>query len=273
MRERTRRPERSGRSAFVTGMTLEALLFDLWGTLVVDNPQREGARRAELRLRLLREALASSGLSYSEEAIGEALPAFLKEHEALHAGGRDISAPEKAELFLESMEPRLARRLPPETLRAVEEALVSPGRLTPPLPALGAREVLEEAQGRGLALGLVSNTGVTPGYVLRDVLAGHGLLPYFRILTFSDEARLAKPSPQVYRCTLEALGADPRRAVFIGDHPRLDVAGPQAVGMWTVQVGDQQLDGVRPHARIPALSELFAALQRLGLLARWPVGV
>ncbi len=246
-------------------MTLEALLFDLWGTLVVDSPERSEPRAAT-RLRLLREALGSSGLSYSEDAISAAFPAFLKEHEALHADGRDISAPEKAELFLESLEPRLARRLGPDGVRAVEEALVTPGRLTPPLPAPGAREVLEEARGRGLELGLVSNTGVTPGYVLRDVLAGHGLLPYLRVLTFSDEARLAKPSPQVYRCTLEALGAEPRGAVFIGDHPRLDVAGPQAIGMWAVQVGDQELDGVRPHARIDALSELFPALERLGVL-------
>ena len=32
------------------------------------------------------------------------------------------------------------------------------------------------------------------------------------------------------------------------------------------QVGDQQLDGVEPDARIETLEELFPGLQRLGLV-------
>jgi putative hydrolase of the HAD superfamily len=117
-----------------------------------------------------------------------------------------------------------------------------------------------------LIIGLISNTGITPGYVLRGLLADYGLLPYFRILTFSDEARLAKPAEEIFRCTLEALEVQAAEAVFVGDMPELDVVGPQAVRMWAVQVGDRQLDGVRPHARIDGLPELFPALERLGLV-------
>ena len=169
--------------------------------------------------------------------------------------------------FLERIEPDLAGRFGTDAWRAIEDALVAPGRLLPPLPAPGAVGVLQEAQRRGLALGLISNTGLTPGYVLREILADHGLLSLFQVLTFSDEARLAKPAAEIFHCTLEALGVQPADALFIGDMPALDVAGPQAVGMYAVQVGDQQLDGVQPHARIDALPELFPALDRLGLLA------
>ncbi len=246
-------------------MAIRALVFDLWGTLLLDSPQKQEPR-GRTRVRLACEALAAAGRPYPEEAVASALEAFSEEHRALHAQGRDIAAPERVELFLEQIEPGLGRRLPPDALRAVEDALATPGRLTPPLPAPGAGETLQEAQRRGLALGLISNTGLTPGYVLREVLADHGLLPYLQVLTFSDEARLVKPAEGIFRCTLEALGVEPAAAVFIGDMPALDVGGPQAVGMWAVQVGDQHLDGVEPHARIDGLPDLFPALERLGLL-------
>ena len=247
-------------------MPIRALLFDLWGTLVLDDPQRNEPRRAT-RVRLTLEALRSAGHTFPEEKVAAALRTLSREHGRLHSQGLDIAVPEKVERFLNEVEPELAQRLPPGALLAVEDALVTPGRLTPPFPAPGAIDALREAQARGLALGLISNTGLTPGYVLREVLADHGLLSFFQVLTFSDEARLAKPAAEVFHCTLEGLAVQPADAVFVGDIPALDVAGPQTVGMWAVQVGDRRLDGVQPHARIDALSELFPALERLGLLA------
>ncbi len=247
-------------------MAIRALVFDLWGTLIVDDPQRDEPRRAT-RARLALEALRSAGCPYPEETVTAALRSLGREHGVLHGQGRDISVPEKVELLLERIEPGLAQQLSPDALRAVERALVTPGRLSPPMPASGAMDVLLDAQRRDLALGLISNTGVTPGYVLREILADFGLLPYLQVLTFSDEACLAKPAKEIFSCTLEALAVEPDAAVFIGDTPAIDVAGPQAVGMWAVQVGDQQLDGVRPHARIDALPALFPALEDLGLLA------
>jgi putative hydrolase of the HAD superfamily len=248
-------------------MPIRALLFDLWGTLVyVDDPQYVDPLRAA-RVRLTLEALRGVGHPYPEETVTVALRTLGREHGTLHSQGRDIAVPEKVERFLNYLEPNLAQRVSPSTLRAVEEALVAPGRITPPFPVPGALEALQKAQARSLALGLISNTGLTPGYVLREVLADHGLLSFFQVLTFSDEARLAKPAAAIFHCTLEALGVQPADAVFVGDMPALDVAGPQAVGMYAVQVGDQQLDGVQPHARIDALPELFPALERLGLLA------
>ena len=107
---------------------------------------------------------------------------------------------------------------------------------------------------------------MTPGYVLREILDELGLLEYLEAMTFSNEARLVKPTEAVYTCTLEVLGVDAREAVFIGDSPGPDVAAPQQLGMTAVQIGDQQLDGVTPDARLETLDELFPALVRLGLV-------
>lgn len=247
--------------------TIKALMFDLWGTLAIDTPEASQSRSA-IRLRLLGEALAAAGRSYSEKEIAEAFKAFAEAHAELHAEEKDISSPERASLFVERLDPSLPESLSAEALRSVEEALAGAGRYSPPVLAEGALETLAEARRRGLALGLVSNIGYTTGYVLRGIFAQWGLVPYLDILTFSDEAGEAKPAPGIFHRTLRALRVEAEEAAFVGDMPALDVVGALRVGMWSVQIGDQHLDGAEPHARISRLSEVFPALESLGLLPR-----
>jgi len=247
--------------------TIKALIFDLWGTLAIDTPEASQSR-SRIRLRLLKEALAAAGYPYAEEQIADAFKAFAEAHAELHAREKDISSPERAALFLERLDPSLAGRLPAEALRSVDEALAGAARYALPVLADGALETLAEARRRGLAVGLISNIGYTTGYVLRDIFAQWGLAPYLDVLTFSDEAGEAKPAPGIFRRTLQALGVQAEEAAFVGDMPALDVVGPLRVGMWSVQIGDQHLDGADPHARISRLSELFPALESLGLIPR-----
>ncbi len=246
-------------------MTIRALLFDLWGTLLfirdVDDME---ARRRRLLDRTV-AGLADAGHPYPEETVAVALVDFADEHSAMHRLGRDVSQPERLALVLERIEPGLASRMSGAALLAVEDA-VADVRLRDSIPAPGALACVEEAHGRGLALGLVCVTGLTPGYVLRDVLDGHGLLRHCEALTVSDEARMAKPAPEIFHCTLQVLGVEAHEAVFIGDTPFADVAGPQALGMTAVQVGNRQEDGVTPDAQLDSLEELFPALQGLGLV-------
>ena len=247
-------------------MAIRALVFDLWGTLIEDVREHGNTRRGEVRVRLLLEALAVAGRPVPEEDVRDAFPPFIAKHGVMQGEGRDLAIAEKVAWFLDDLEPGLAASLPRQHLDRVEEAFVSPGRLDPPPPTPGAREALQEARSRGLRTGLVSNTGFTPGYVLRELLVEHGLREHLEVLTFSDEARLAKPAPEIFACTLDALGVAPDEAVFIGDMPVLDVQGPRKIGMWTVQVGARATDGIEPHARIDTLHGLFASLAALGLL-------
>lgn len=244
---------------------IRAVVFDLWGTLTID-AAGQSERRQSVRVRLLAEALASAGHAFGEEKIVGALRAFAEYHVRLQAREKDISSLERARVLVERLEPSLVGRLSPEALRSVEEGIAGAARYALPSVVEGAEEVLAESRRRGLAVGLVSNTGYTAGYVLREFFDGWGLRPYFDVLTFSDEAGEAKPAEGMFRCTLDALGVKAEEAAFVGDTPGLDVVGPLRVGMWSVQIGDQRLDGAEPHARISHLSELFAALESLGIL-------
>ncbi len=245
---------------------LRAVVFDLWNTLIADAPElsreREGAR-----LKGLAEALNAASLSFGQAEVERAYREATEELQRLQAQGGDLPSPQRAVLFLRRLDPGLAAHAAPELLAALERSPIEAARRVPPLLVSGAVETLEAVRLAGWRTGLISNTGATPGPALRPVLAGYGVLALLDVATFSDEAAESKPAPGIFRRTLAELGVEPREAVFVGDTPELDVVGPQQVGMWTVQVGELQQDGVRPHARISALSDLSPALSSLGFTA------
>ena len=105
----------------------------------------------------------------------------------------------------------------------------------------------------------------TPGEVVRQVLDKAGLLPLFRVLTFSDECGIRKPASGIFLRTLKDLDVLPEAAVHVGDDAILDVEGARDVGMAVIQVSPdgRAMAPVKPDAVIRHLGELPAALRRL----------
>jgi FMN phosphatase YigB (HAD superfamily) len=127
----------------------------------------------------------------------------------------------------------------PEVSRALQEAHetfftvhVSEQRtiLTYP-PALieGALDAVKAAAARG-PIGIISDSGMSPGTSLRKLLDTHGLTPYFTTMTFSDELGVAKPQARMFEHTAAALGVAPSELLHIGDLEPTDIVGVQAVG-------------------------------------------
>jgi putative hydrolase of the HAD superfamily len=102
-----------------------------------------------------------------------------------------------------------------------------------PRPVPGVTELLPALAER-YRLGLISDTGLTPGRVLRGVMRRDGLLGHFEVLTFSDELGTAKPQPEPFLHTLRLLDVPPEKAAHIGDLPETDLRGARAVGMTTI---------------------------------------
>jgi FMN phosphatase YigB (HAD superfamily) len=241
---------------------VRAVLFDLWGTLIIDDPDSSERRRLQ-RIDDARRALADLGFDYDPVDIDAALLAAGTELERIHRSERDISARGRTVLCLRHIDLALPDRIPDDAWPALDAALLTQARAHPPLVIEGAREVLETVRTAGLRTGLVSNAGITPGFVLRDVLAGFGLLPLLERTVFSDEVELSKPAEAIFAHALDELGVGPGEAVFVGDHPHLDVFGARRAGLWVAQVGDMPPDGAGPHARIPSVAALPEVLREL----------
>lgn len=204
---------------------LHAVTFDFWQTLYRDCT--DGSVRAR-RLRLLEEALARHAQPRSWEALEEAHQRALCVWERIwREEWRTITVERWLEEMLSSLDAQLPERVLEGLRLSIEEAYLH-GDSPRPIP--GVAEVLPRLS-RRYRLGLVSDVGLTPGRVIRELLQRDGLLDCFRALTFSDESGEAKPAPGQFLRTLAALGVEPEEAAHVGDLPETDLAGARAVGM------------------------------------------
>jgi len=121
--------------------------------------------------------------------------------------------------------------------------------------------VLDKLYGK-YKLGLVSNFAIPE--CCWKLLEKFGLKKFFEVVMISGEINRRKPSPEIFRRALKALGVEAQRAVFVGDMLDLDVRGPQSVGMKTVFVKRRQINdglGIKPDKIITRLSELLPVLE------------
>jgi len=244
---------------------IRAVLFDLWGTLIVDDPADHEATR-HLRAKMTCDALTALGFGYAVTDILASFTAAVAEHTRLHDAERDLSPRGRTVMYLRHIDETLAGRLDERAWDLLDQAILTPKLAFRPLAMPAARDVLLAVRALGLPAALISNTGITPGFVLRRILDDLDLLPFLDLLIFSDEVELAKPARAIFDHALDEMGLAPGEAAFVGDQPRLDVLGARRAGMWSVQLGALAEDGIEPHARIGSLDELLPALRSLQLL-------
>lgn len=214
---------------------IAAVTFDLWQTLILDTP--EGLRRArDGRIDGAHAALQRHGIPVTRDAVAGAYEEVGRGMEAIWARGRDVGTEGQVALMMEALG-EAALGLPDAARDEIEEAYRLPILDALPLANDGALEVLRGLREDGFAVGLICNTGRTPGRMLRIVLDRLGLAPFIHATTFSDEMGLRKPDPRVFHTTLAKLGALPAGSVHVGDDPTTDVAGAKAAGMAAILLG------------------------------------
>jgi putative hydrolase of the HAD superfamily len=127
----------------------------------------------------------------------------------------------------------------------------------------GAAATLATLRERGYRIGLISNT-IWPAELHLEDLEEIGVLPYIEHLAFSGELGIWKPGPQIFQHVLDALGTTAHESVFVGDSPREDIRGAQAIGMRAVWMRSPEfpLGDVLPEATIETLPELLPLLDR-----------
>jgi HAD superfamily hydrolase (TIGR01509 family) len=245
-----------------------AVTFDLWQTLLYDNRER-GLARAELRLEGAQQALARSGERYDLEHIREAYWACAQRCREIREGLLDIAFREQVEIFIENINPGLVSRLEENTIEEVARAYSDSFFVHPPTVHPDSAAVLRNVKAMGLRIGLISNTGMTPGKAFRRFLEQHEILHYFDVMTYSDEVKISKPAPQIFHLTLESLRVAPGQVVHVGDSVANDVAGANRCGLKTVWIAgfseepDPADPDAQPDAIVSDLAQVVPAVSKL----------
>jgi putative hydrolase of the HAD superfamily len=210
---------------------IKAVTFDFWETLVRDSPENLRQQRV-LRIQALGRVLAGAGSGIGLAEVAEAYDR--SEHvlvERFWGRHRDPLIAEQVRLVLETASPGVSRAMTPALFEEALAGYIEPVLRLPPELEPRAEVAVSELASRGVALGIISNTGRTPGVILRQVLEGHDLLRHFTAVSYSDEIGYRKPDAEIFRRTLAELGVEAGEAAHVGDNPIADVQGAQGVGM------------------------------------------
>jgi putative hydrolase of the HAD superfamily len=210
---------------------IKAVTFDFWETLVRDSPENLRKQRV-LRIQALGRVLAGAGSGIGFTEVAEAYDR--SEHvlvERFWGRHRDPLIAEQVRLVLETASPGVSRVMTPALFEEALAGYIEPVLQLPPELEPGAEVAVSELASRGVALGIISNTGRTPGVILRRVLERHDLLRHFTAVSYSDEVGYRKPDAEIFRRTLAELGIGAGEAAHVGDNPIADVQGAQGVGM------------------------------------------
>ncbi len=219
----------SHRSSALLPQPLCAVTFDCWSTLLVE---RNWSVAHALRIDALVEAAKRAGRENDRAELSGVFDAAWNRHIARWTSGVASGAAELARdafgILGFSEESAGFAAL----VTAWEEASHSGA-----VEAVdGTHAHLAFLSGAGLRLGVVCDTGLTPGRVVRRLLDDAGLLTYFDVCVFSDEVGVPKPHPRMFHTALEALAADASQSAHVGDLLRTDVAGARGVGMASIRI-------------------------------------
>ena len=192
---------------------MQAILFDLDGTLIDTAPDIAAA----LNLALQRQRLRPATLEQVRGWIGDGTRASLAK--ALRAGGvADDEVDARAVALWPAFEFDYA------------QCCGEHGRVYP-----GARRMLERLTGAGIQVGLVTNKEAAFAHRL---LVRHDLNACFDLMVCGDTLPVRKPDPAMLLHALQALQCEPDAALYIGDSA-IDVRTARAAGLgvWTVTHG------------------------------------
>lgn len=250
-------------------MTIKAVTFDLWDT-IVDDDSDEIERAAqglltkkEARRHEIWQALNDlQPIEYDRVALA---------YDTMEAGFNVVWKENYINWTVEQRIRVVLKGLEREVSPAVFDQLVEDhARMEvdiSPVPIDGIEDALKTLASR-YKLCVVSDSIVTPGVGLRQILAKHGLKQYFSGFAFSDEVGRSKPHRAMFDAAARELGVSVHEIVHVGDRDHNDVKGPHAIGakaiLFTAARPDDRdvttADAIcESHHDLPAIVDRLAA--------------
>jgi putative hydrolase of the HAD superfamily len=242
---------------------IKAVTFDVWETLLFE---KDGAsdRRSARRCENLAKALGRFGLEVSARQVDLAVKETVSSLLPLWEGNKDVTTLDQLRLVVESAS-KGEVALRDEWVEELTSAYVSAVFEVPPYLNPDAEEVLLWLKNRGSRVGLICNTGITPGTALRQLLVEGGVAGYFDVMIFSNEVGIRKPDPEIFHLATQELGVKPSQAVHVGDNLTADVWGAKNAGFKAIyfacEEGKDRIAEADPNS-------LVAQSRKIGILKK-----
>jgi putative hydrolase of the HAD superfamily len=233
---------------------IKALTFDLWNTLIADDHADYSKRRIAILLHVCEQQQCFRDVSAVRAAYQSATRLW---EECWRVKRKGISIQELVNHIFAALNIHLKHTMQDDVVTRFAGVV-----LDDPPPMLDYASSVLEVLHTKYSIGLICDTGFTPGQVLKQVLERHNMLRYFSCLLFSDEVGATKPSALIFQKALDDLAMNPHEVAHVGNLLETDVVGAKAIGMTAVWVnrgegGDPNRISYRPDHEIKHLYDLI----------------
>lgn len=236
---------------------IQAITFDLWNTLF--SPKSY----SELRLKQFYQFLQERKIFISFDKFEKAF------HTKFHFSEVTFEEIEYRHIYTEDRILRVLEsigvKIPQPDVEMLKKKFESEMLQDPPLLKMGVKKTLE-ALAPEYNVGLISNTGVTPGKTISSVLEEYNILQYFDLTVYSDEIGLFKPHPKMFEIPLDKFHCSPQNAIHIGDMLETDITGAKDYKMKTIWVNNGNSPKptvILPDYEIKQISEVIQIIRDL----------
>ncbi|MFA6571472.1 MAG: HAD family hydrolase [Bacteroidota bacterium] len=209
-------------------MELKAITIDFWNTMF-DNSN--GQKRNEFRMRSLFNEIDKFGISVKAEEFNTAMKASWEYFNDVWKNQMRTPLPAETAVFFWQ---KLGLPENEEGIKNLTGYFADAVLKFPPKPIEGVPEALDKLSQK-FSLGIVSDTGFTPGVALRQLLEIYDMKKYFTSFSFSDETGVSKPHPKAFETALEGLDCLPEQSLHIGDIEDTDIVGAKRMGMKSIR--------------------------------------
>lgn len=207
---------------------IKAVTFDLWETLIVEK-NGWNKRRTNARCLNLSQALDEIGVRIPVDQLTFAFKKMTSWLASIWNLNKEVTHLDQI-LFIIKTASRGSITIKEEWMDRLSVAYISAFFEVPPYLNPDTRKLLQWLVDHKKLVGLICNTGVTPGVGLRKFLAKEGVATYFDLMMFSDEVGIRKPNPEIFRVIAKELKTKPREIVHVGDNLITDIWGAKNAG-------------------------------------------
>jgi putative hydrolase of the HAD superfamily len=197
-----------------------------------------------MRYEGIQRVLADHGVSLATEDLKRGYEQSASRLQAVWNENNEVTMKDQVRLIVELAAGRSVALEAP-WLCSLEGAYVDPILWLPPKLNRDVPGVLEVVRDRGYKVGLICNTGRSPGGALRKLLDTFDVLKFFDATVFSNEVMRRKPDQSIFDNTAQALGVDKERIVHVGDNPESDYWGAKNAGMHAILLDQPSPDAAR----------------------------
>ncbi|MFH1336832.1 MAG: HAD family hydrolase [Candidatus Zixiibacteriota bacterium] len=243
---------------------IDTVTFDLWNTLISNWPQ-DHDRYKQIRVEGTGRMLKEYGIAVSLDRWAKAYDDGFERYKQIWSRNSDLSTDEQLKIMWDILPEEKPKTISADLMERLVEAYTSPLLIYPPPLIEGARETLKQIKEEKFKVGLICNTGRTPGKTIRILLKQVGIIDCFDTTTFSDELRIRKPDPRIFHHTLTQLKSLPQKSLHVGDVVELDILGAKNAGMQSVHLNPDHTpyEQIVPDFTIGHLDELNGILDKL----------